>query len=328
MTLDQHLLQTLIDIYPNTVSFESFSKHYTCSKDDFLEAGRILQIKDYPISHTNNHFYLTIPLISEAKLNRLTKNTKTHHPFIVKEAIPSTNTFALNSFSSFEEGSVILAHHQTKGKGRLGRQWSATMGKSIALSLVLRPTIDSQSLPLFTQLTAAALCQALKAYGDTQIKWPNDIVLNGKKIAGILIESQFQENQLEGLVIGIGINTHLEHEDFEDSLLHKATSLKIETRQIVDPNVIIADFLTVFDQFYSDWLKTHKTYPFISVCKKESALLGKEIHVFSPNEPPKAATVKDINEKGELIVHYQGHAQLTPLQSLDFSVRNSQNGYI
>ncbi|GAA0352349.1 hypothetical protein GCM10008932_01680 [Alkalibacterium iburiense] len=328
MTLDQHLLQILIDTYPDTVSFESFSRQYTCSKEDFLEASRILKNKKYPVSYTNSSLYLTLPLISKSKLSRLTQHTKTHHPFIVKEAIPSTNTFALNSFSSFEEGSVILAHHQTKGKGRLGRQWSATMGKSIALSLVLRPTIDSQSLPLFTQLTAAALCQALKAYGDTQIKWPNDIVLNGKKVAGILIESQFQENRLEGLVIGIGINTHLEPDDFEDSLLHKATSLKIETKQTVDPNVIIADFLIEFDQFYTDWLETRQTFPFISLCKKESALLGKEIHVYSPNEPPKTATVKDINEKGELIVHYQGHAQLTPLQSLDFSVRNSQNGYI
>lgn len=326
MTLYSDLLHSLIHAFPNSVSSRDFSKEFNCSERDYLEAFRSLADKNYPVERKHDAFYLRVPMVSEEKLISLTRFLKTDFSYVVKEAVPSTNTFALNHFSSLKEGSVILTHHQTKGKGRLGRQWSSAIGKSVALSIVLSPSINPRSLPLITQLTAAALCKSLKKYGDAKIKWPNDILLNGKKTAGILIESQFQGNQFQGLVIGVGINSNLDSEDFDEALLQKASSIKMETHRVVDPNELIADFLTRFDHYYCEWLETHNSLPFISVCKKESVLLGKEITVFSPNQPSRQAIVKNINEQGELMVQYHDQNVVTPLQSLDFSVR-SRNGY-
>lgn len=326
MTLDFNLLNRLIEIYPNVLSFNQLLKNDMHSKHDYLEAFRTLENRQFPVAISSNGAYLTTPMVSRSILTQLTNTLSMNFSYIVKEIIPSTNSFALEKFSTLKEGDVILTHHQTKGKGRLGREWSSSIGKSVALSIVLHPKVKPESLPLFTQLTAAALCESLKKYGDAKIKWPNDILINKKKIAGILIESQFQDNQLQGLVIGVGINTNLTSNDFDETLLNKASSLKMETSKTIDPNELIADFLASFDSYYNEWLETQNASSFINLCKKESVLMGREINVFSPKQQPRQAIVKDINTQGELMVLYHGESSVTPLKSLDFSIR-SNSGY-
>lgn len=270
---------------------------------------------------------LTIPMVHPSRLSQETSGLRIGQPLLTLESVPSTNTYALDRLPSLDHGTVLLALNQSKGKGRLGREWRVPPGKSISLSIVLKPTIQPDQLTLLTQLTAAALCRSLKSYGDSKIKWPNDILVDGKKVAGILIESHFEQTSLQGVVVGVGINTNLVLEDFSDELVEKASSLRLLSGQLIDPSALILSFLSQFNALYEEWMTTNDPSPFIHICRKDSILINKEVRVYSPDGAYKEARVTDINASGELMVQYNGQQSPEPLRTLDFSVRG-KNGYI
>ena len=146
------------------------------------------------------------------------------------DRLPSTSTTAMEWIVQHPaEYSLVVADHQTAGYGRNQRSWHSTAGASLSFSLILYPTLQElQTLPLFSALAAVAVCVALESCSSTikaQIKWPNDVLLDGKKCAGILCESRWQGENLAGLVIGIGVNVSAASIPPASSLLFPATSL-------------------------------------------------------------------------------------------------------
>lgn len=145
--------------------------------------------------------------------------------------LPSTNTSALEWLSKKPmEYSLLVAEQQTAGHGRLQRSWHAAAGASLSFSLIVYPTpIEQAVLPLFSALAALAVAQALDSFQPTkavQIKWPNDVLLDGRKCSGILCEAAWQADHLAGLVVGIGVNIGKHSLPPASDLLFPATCLQ------------------------------------------------------------------------------------------------------
>ncbi|MDF2924417.1 MAG: bifunctional biotin--[acetyl-CoA-carboxylase] synthetase/biotin operon repressor [Paenibacillaceae bacterium] len=156
------------------------------------------------------------------------------------------------------EGTLVLAERQTKGRGRLGRHWHSPKGKGIYMSLIVKPAIPLHLTPHLTLLSAVALCRAIRKVVpgvDPGIKWPNDLLVRGKKISGILLESSAENEALQYIVTGVGISCNLEPEDYPEELKDKATSLLIESGQKVSRSLLVAEFLLQLEELYGLYLE-------------------------------------------------------------------------
>jgi BirA family transcriptional regulator, biotin operon repressor / biotin---[acetyl-CoA-carboxylase] ligase len=164
------------------------------------------------------------------------------------ESIESTNDAALAwAADGAAEGCLVAADRQTRGRGRLGRRWITQPGEALAFSLILQPTAaEADRLGLFSPLGALAICQALEErHGlSPQIKWPNDVLLQRRKVAGILVETSWVGEQVQGLVIGIGVNVSRAAVPPEEMLLFPATSVEQAAGQQANRMELLRDILS------------------------------------------------------------------------------------
>ncbi|MEG1726652.1 MAG: biotin--[acetyl-CoA-carboxylase] ligase [Acidaminococcaceae bacterium] len=180
-------------------------------------------------------------------------------PLYYYKTIDSTNSKATElAEKGAMEGTIVQADQQTAGKGRLQRKWESPAGRGLWFSLILRPKIDPQYGAQATLLTAVALVEALKnSTGITcQIKWPNDILIKGKKLAGILSEMRLSGEQIDYIVIGIGLNVDLGREDFGEILSTIASSVYLETGKQCNREKILEAILKSMGKWYNIWQET------------------------------------------------------------------------
>ncbi|MBP3950619.1 biotin--[acetyl-CoA-carboxylase] ligase [Bacillus suaedae] len=163
------------------------------------------------------------------------------------------------------EGHLVVANEQTSGKGRLARKWYSRAGASISMSVILRPKLSPQETPQLTLLTAVAVVRAIKKQTglSADIKWPNDVLLNGKKVVGILTEMQADPDFVHSVIIGIGINVNHHATDLDSEILGIATSLAIEKGSDVDRaaliSVILLELETLYELYLTDGFSTIRT---------------------------------------------------------------------
>lgn len=181
------------------------------------------------------------------------------------------------------EGTIVLAEQQMSGRGRLGRAWISPPGKGIWMSMILRPAIDVPYTPQLTLLTAAALCRALRRETslDIGIKWPNDLLVDGKKISGILLESTAEDERVKYVIAGIGISVNLEKSDYTEELLEKAVSLKMAAGRSFDRSQLIAAFLKEFEELYALYME-EGFQPIRMTWEALSVSIGKRCQLFTP----------------------------------------------
>jgi BirA family biotin operon repressor/biotin-[acetyl-CoA-carboxylase] ligase len=171
----------------------------------------------------------------------------------VFEEVDSTQQVAHKLVSEgAQEGTLVIAEAQTAGRGRMGRHWHSPRGKGIWMSLVLTPKIPVFYTPQLTLLAAVALCRSIRQICDVEIgiKWPNDLLIKGKKVSGILLETSGEDERVKYVVAGIGISANLLAADYPEDLLVKATSLAIELGHEISRETIIATFLNEFEGLY------------------------------------------------------------------------------
>lgn len=211
---------------------------------------------------------------------------------IILQEHPSSNLYIKQNYQSLQEYTVINVINQTAGRGREQRKWESQPNTNLTFSIYLKPKICNNQLPLISLIVGASLFKTINKYIKCSIKWPNDIIVNDKKIAGILVESIYS-NELEALVCGVGIN--INQEMFSKDLIIKATSLKNELGYHIDKDIVLNDFLKEFSILYEDFLigKNH----FITICKENNYLKNKEVYYDN-----KKIKVIDISEKGNLVV--------------------------
>ena len=174
------------------------------------------------------------------------------------------------------EGTLIIAETQTKGRGRLGRTWSSPKYKGIYISLILKPRIPPSCAPILTLLSGVSVCEAVQNITgvETQIKWPNDVIIEGKKLAGILTELNAETDEVKFAVVGIGINVNNE----KKSLLQGATSLKEHTNEEISRVELLKELLRVLEENYQLFEKKGSGV-IADKWKQLSITLGKRVRI-------------------------------------------------
>lgn len=214
------------------------------------------------------------------------------------ESIDSTNIYANTIANQAPEGAVVVSKKQTQGKGRSGKIWVSDYDQGIYFSTILKPSIPISRASFLTQVAGAALATSLEKLGVAcQIKWPNDLVLNGRKIAGILTEMRAEIESISYIVVGIGVN--IGPKTFEESITTVATSLANEGYQIRDLDLLRTFFID-FEDLYEDFKKRDYTR-ILGILKYKSAVLGKEIYLIRDGQKDKVFA-ENIDEYGNLIV--------------------------
>jgi len=155
------------------------------------------------------------------------------------------------------EGTVVIADRQSAGRGRLGRRWESPFGVNLYCSVILRPEIPVQKAPQLTFLSAVAVVETLNKVCNisAEVKWPNDILINGAKISGLLNEMSAETEQIHFVILGIGINLNMTADQFPDELNYPATSTLVETGKTVDRLKFLRTFLQYLDRYYSEFLQ-------------------------------------------------------------------------
>jgi BirA family transcriptional regulator, biotin operon repressor / biotin---[acetyl-CoA-carboxylase] ligase len=219
------------------------------------------------------------------------------------ESVESTQKIAHRLASEdAPEGTVILAEEQLSGRGRMARKWHSPKYTGIWMSMIIRPNIPLSNAPQLTLLSAVAIVQAIEEMTDLipEIKWPNDILINGKKVTGILTELQAEADRIHSIIIGIGINVNQKKEDFPLELQEIATSLFIENRETVSRAELIRSIFKHFERLYTLYLE-QGFLPIKLLWEGYASSIGKYI---------KARTVKNTIEGKALGITNDGVLQL------------------
>lgn len=231
--------------------------------------------------------------------------------------LKSTNIIAkektLHRAEGINEGTLIIAERQSAGKGRLGRKWFSPAG-GIWLSIILYPQLSPSYISRITLMTAVAVVKAIKICTqiESQIKWPNDILINEKKVCGILTEMSAELDIINWVVVGIGINANIDHQDFPEDIQKNTISLKEILGKKVLRVKLVQTFLQEFEKYYES-LKRREFSSILKEWKLYSHTLGKKIRV-DMGERIITGEAMDINEEGALILK-KGDGELVEIIS-------------
>ena len=239
------------------------------------------------------------------------------------ETIESTNNYAKKIALEELDGTVIISEEQTKGRGRVGKQWYSKSGEGIWMSIILKPDIIPQKAPFITLIAGASIVKALNKLGvETFIKWPNDITINNKKVAGILTELSTEVDKINYIVLGIGINTKTMK--FSQEISEIATSLYKEGYEISRVDIVKA-ILEEFEKLYLQYVNENVRKETLSICRKYSAIIGKDIYLIKEDEKELVRCL-DINDDGNLIVRNENNI-IKEIISGEISIRGVK-GYV
>ncbi len=183
------------------------------------------------------------------------------------------------------EGTAILADAQSRGKGRLGRPWESPPGINLYVSLVLRPEISPARAPQLTLMAGVAVCRALfKVSGlDARLKWPNDVLVRGRKVAGILAEMEAESGRVVFVVLGVGINVNWREEDMPSFLRATATSLRSEVGKEISRASVAGEIFDELEDWYAEFLKEGFSPRLREEWNRLSWINGKRVTVTLPD---------------------------------------------
>jgi BirA family biotin operon repressor/biotin-[acetyl-CoA-carboxylase] ligase len=209
--------------------------------------------------------------------------------------LPSTNLYLKENYHQLPNKTVIVTNHQTAGRGRLSRVWEDS--DDLLFSLLLKEQIP-HNIANLSLLVAASLYKTLiKIVDNVTIKWPNDILVHGKKLSGILLESVVVGEQVDCIIIGVGINTNTTK--IGSSIASKATSIYLETNYKTDKKTLLKSFLEEFTKDYQLYCTGKSDY--LQICKLHSSVIGKLVNVMINNQQKKAL-VQDILDNGNILL--------------------------
>ena len=242
--------------------------------------------------------------------------------YIYCPRIDSTNNLAYSlALEGYPEGTVVTAEEQTAGKGRRGREWYSPRGQGIYMSLILKPILPPGQISRIPLLAAVALAEALEESGlKTGIKWPNDILINGKKIAGILAETITNMGNIEAVILGIGININHNVLDFPEGLRTPPTSLRIELGLDSSRTKLLQNLLLFLEQHYYLLQAGNFTYT-LEKARRLSTVLGKKIN-FKVNGSLITGIAFNLDENGFLLIKDR-EDQVHTIASGEISLHNN-----
>ncbi|MDR3598744.1 biotin--[acetyl-CoA-carboxylase] ligase [Clostridium sp.] len=287
------------------VSGEYLSSTLNVSRTAIWKHIKNLKSKGYIIEGISNKGYKLVSspdLLDKSELLSLLETSTLGKNIIYFNEIDSTNIKAKElGQQNIEDGSLIIAERQTLGSGRFNRQWVSPNG-GLWFTIVLRPEIPPTEAPKITQIAAASIYKALKEFNiDITIKWPNDIILNNKKLCGILAEMKCDMDSVHYLVLGIGMNVNITEDDLNEDIKSIATSLKIEFNNQFSRTEILARFLNHFEKLYHKFVNDLDLSETISICRNHSSIFGKQAKLITYNNE-EIVTCVSLSDAGDLIV--------------------------
>ena len=233
------------------------------------------------------------------------------------ETVDSTNDYLKKINNQVEDGTVVISDEQTKGKGRLGRKWQSKSREGIWMSIILKPEIIPYKAPFITLIAGASIVKALNNLQvPAKIKWPNDIIINNKKVSGILTELSADIEKTNYIIVGIGINVN--NSEFDRDLKEKATSLYKEHYKLSKVD-IVTEILHELEKLYKDYIDRDCKEETLKICKEYSAIINKNVYIVKENEKELVRCV-DINKEGNLIVR-DSNNKLKEIISGEVSIR-------
>jgi BirA family biotin operon repressor/biotin-[acetyl-CoA-carboxylase] ligase len=247
---------------------------------------------------------MTIPedLAPDRIQSRLTSRL-VGRPLRAVEAVGSTNDAAMAAGHAGEaEGLAILADRQEGGRGRSGRAWASLPGLGLYTSILLRPDVPPQRAPLLTIVAGLAVIDAIRAFVrvEPSLKWPNDVLLDGRKVAGILTEMATLGQQIKHVVVGIGINVHHRLTDFPAEVQTTATSIGLTAGHRAERGEIAVALYGALDRWYTAFCNGERA-GILAEARARTATLGRPVTVLAASEQWRG-TALDLDVDGALLV--------------------------
>ena len=288
------------------ISGQELCNRFRVSRTAVWKAINQLKEAGYEIEAQQNKGYrlMAAPdLMTEAEIKSLMHTEWVAKEVLYFDTIDSTNTKAQElAEKGYPSGTLVVADKQESGKGRRGRSWVSPSGTGIFMTLMIKPDINPNNASMLTLVAALAVAKAITSVTGEEalIKWPNDIVVNGKKVCGILTEMNAQFDYINNIVVGVGINVH--NESFPEEISQMASSLMIEAGgKRFHRAQIIAETMLYFEQYYDTFLKTQDLSALVREYDELLVNRNKSVRVLDPKEPFDGKAM-GITPKGELIV--------------------------
>ena len=287
------------------ISGQEICDRFNVSRTAVWKAVNSLKKSGYEIEAVRNKGYRLIEspdVLLADELKSLLETKWFARKILYFESIDSTNNeVKRQAENGCDEDLLVIAETQTAGKGRRERHWESPAGSGIWMSFPVKPDLPPYKASMITLVAALAVAKAIADETGLKalIKWPNDIVINGKKTTGILTEMSAEMTSIHYVVIGIGINVNTE--TFPDELKNTATSLSLETGSKIRRGGIIASFGKYFEKYYDDFCKTQDLSLIREEYEKLLVNIDKEVYIIE-GENNKKRVAKGITDTGELIV--------------------------
>jgi len=238
--------------------------------------------------------------------------------FIYFNSVDSTNDEALRiTEEKGLNGTIILAETQTSGRGRGSKKWLSPYG-GLWFSIILKPKISPLKISIITLLSSLAVAETIKESLnlDVKMKWPNDVLIDNLKVAGILCESEIFKNKIKKLVIGIGVNLNLDKEDIE-GLDIEATSCKIRLRNEVNREEFLAYFLQKFESYYSKMIFPSELESIVDKIRKIIIPIGSNVEIKTESEKLSGYAF-DLANDGSLLVRIDNQIKAFTSSNIEY----------
>lgn len=311
------------------VSGQELCEHFGVSRTAVWKAVGQLKKEGYQIQAVQNRGYLLETgeeLYGRSELASRLNTCWAGHPVMFYDTLGSTNLQAkVDAEQGAAHGTLVVADMQTAGRGRRGRSWSSPPGTNVYFTLVLKPRIKPDAASMLTLVMALAVAEGIRETCGMEpgIKWPNDIVVNGKKVCGMLTEMSVEREYIHYVVTGTGIN--VKPQTFEPQVADKATWLEQECGRPVSRALLVANVMKSYEKYYAQFLETEDLTGLQEQYNAWLVNRGRRVHVLDPKGEFQGLS-RGINQKGELLVERED-GTVTAVYAGEVSVRGVY-GYV
>lgn len=305
------------------LSGQEICEKFNVSRTAVWKVIKQLEAEGYEIEAIRNKGYrlkMAGDILSRAELESTMKTEWAGRNVLYFDETDSTNTEAKKAAEAgAPHGTLAVADYQSMGKGRRGRSWTSPHGVGIWMSIMIRPNLHPSCASMLTLVAALAVADGIKKVCglDSKIKWPNDIVVNGKKVCGILTEMSTELDCINYVVTGIGINANTG--EFPEDIRDVATSLLLETGERVKRSQLIAAVMEAFEQYYGRFMENENMSGLLEEYNSLLANRDNMVRVLAPGSEY-TGTALGIDETGELLVRMES-GELRRVLSGEVSVR-------
>jgi BirA family biotin operon repressor/biotin-[acetyl-CoA-carboxylase] ligase len=332
-SVDERILRLLRKDSSTFLSGEEISRHLRVTRTAVWKRIQGLRALGYEIEASRRLGYRLVRSPDLLTPEEVLPNLKTKwmgkhiHYFSV---LPSTNTKAYQlAAQGGREGEIIIAESQKQGKGRLGRPWFSPAFANLCLSVILRPKVALYQASLLTFTAAVATAEAVEKYSGVKpkIKWPNDILVKGRKMAGLLNEIHSEIDRIHFIILGIGVNLNTDEKMFPKEIRRTATSLKREMGRVVSRKAFLQILLEELEKWYEIFLRKGSS-PVLKAWRDRAQIAGKHVKVTSFGERLVGRAI-DVDSEGALILRLEGGGQKRVVAGdVEYLMNNKQSSII